>query len=101
MRTVESVGATRSTCSSTTSRERLLPINCSNLRGLWFWSSDPNVSKAPTCAAIKNLLGGRVHFPSGSNSPELLEHYRGEFHRRTVLTGTPPRPLSTPANAFF
>src|ERR1700722_1540037 len=44
---------------------------------------------------------GRMHFPSGINSPELLEHSRAELHRRTAWTGTPPRLLSTPANAFF
>src|SRR6266403_1665731 len=48
IRTVESVGATRSTCSSTASRAGLLPMTCSNLRGLRSGSPDPNLSKAPT-----------------------------------------------------
>src|SRR6266581_4045926 len=48
IRTVESVGATRSTCSSTTSRVGLLPMIRSNLRSLYSWLPDPTCCKAPT-----------------------------------------------------
>src|ERR1700719_3075696 len=47
IRTVESVGATRSTCSSTDSRAALLPIICSNRRSSECRSL-PGLSKAPT-----------------------------------------------------
>src|SRR6267143_2116271 len=86
IRTVESVGATRSTCSSTASRAGLLPMTCSNLRGLWSWSPDPNLSKAPT----EDLLALRVHssvsgsiLQSRSNTLEqnfVIERFCHELH---------------------
>src|SRR5437868_5269593 len=48
IRTVESVGATRSTCSSTASRAGLLPMMRSNLRSLYSWLPAPTCCKAPT-----------------------------------------------------
>src|ERR1700751_5234793 len=47
IRTVESVGATRSTCSSTDSKAELLPMICSNLRSSETRSPLPTLSKAP------------------------------------------------------
>src|SRR5947209_1178825 len=44
IRTVESVGATRSTCSSTASSAGLLPMSCSNLRSRRSWSMVPYLS---------------------------------------------------------
>src|SRR5579863_624336 len=62
IKTVESVGATRSTCWSTDSRAGLLPITCSNLRSLDACSAFiPNLCKAPT----ENLLArGPIVFGS-------------------------------------
>src|SRR5580765_5375975 len=48
MRTVESVGATCSTCSSTASRAGLMPMICSNLREVRSWSPARNVADAAT-----------------------------------------------------
>src|SRR5712691_4080653 len=86
IRTVESVGATRSTCSSTASSAGLLPMTCSNLRGLRSWSPDPNLSKAPT----EDLLALRVHssvsgsiLQSRSNTLEqnfVIERFCHELH---------------------
>src|SRR5580704_17888546 len=81
IKTVESVGATRSTCSSTDSRAGLLPIICSNLRSQ---SLQLSLWKAPT----ENLL---AHAPSiglipqsRSNALEqdlIVKRFGEEFHR--------------------
>src|SRR3984957_14642019 len=80
-RTVEPVGATRSTCSSTASRAELLPMICSNLRRLCTWSSDPDLPKASTEISCLS----RSPFLVGFSSPSPLEHSRAVLHRRTVL----------------
>src|ERR1700694_305198 len=60
--TVEPVGATRSTCSSTASRAGLLPMSCSNLRSEEACSLVHNIS----VAATENPLVLRARFLLGS-----------------------------------
>src|ERR1700746_3532029 len=60
--TVEPVGATRSTCSSTASSAGLLPMICSNLRRSCTWSPHPDLPKAstehsPVCRVHGSLSG--------------------------------------------
>src|SRR5437870_11073258 len=72
IRTVASVGATRSTCSSTASRAELSPMICSNLRSFHSWLPDPICCKAPT----ENLLGTRARWLRSSTlqgSSNILE----------------------------
>src|SRR5438270_3144930 len=95
MRTVEPVGATRSTCSRTASRAALLPMICSNLRSFQSLLLYPNCCEAPT----ENLLGTHERWVNGLHSRGLLEHSAAGFHRRKVLPGTPMHLLSMPAFA--
>src|SRR5580704_4849896 len=96
IRTVESVGATRSTCWSTDSRAGLLPITCSNLRPLDPCSPLPNLWKVPT----DNLLARESNL-FRLNSPEPLVRFRAGPHRQTVWPETPLRLLLAPAFAFL
>src|SRR5216684_9130377 len=83
--TVESVGATRSTCSSTDSRAGLLPTSCSNRRSCETRSPVPNLSKAPTedlQASTCTLPSGST-LQSGSNASEqgfIVERFCQELH---------------------
>src|SRR5882762_1948147 len=81
-RTVESVGATRSTCSSTDSRAGLLPMICSNLRGLASWPADPNLA---TAATEDLLVQSDANFDSRPSFPEQPGHFRAMLRHRTVL----------------
>src|SRR5260370_21920206 len=84
IRTVESVGATRSTCSSTDSRAGLLPMPCSTLRSDGC-STLPNLWIAPT----ENLLAPpralyRLILQSCSNALEqhfIVKRFGQELHR--------------------
>src|SRR5580692_2744514 len=73
--TVELVGATRLTPSSTASSAGLLPMSCSNLRGREPCSRHPQSSVGP---AVNLLL--IAYLPPGLNGRELREHSRPELH---------------------
>lgn len=85
IRTVESVGATRSTCPSTLSKAGLLPIICSNLRSFRSRSSNPNCLSSPT-EPPGGLLGhvtqrSIVHCRTNALEQDfIVEWLRKEFH---------------------
>src|ERR1700677_3632511 len=85
IRTVESVGATRSTCSSTASRAGLLPMICSNLRRLSSWSPDLDLPKASTeisCLRVHSSLSVLTlhRCPNTLEQCLIVERFRQELH---------------------
>src|SRR6266851_5718915 len=76
--TVESVGETRSTCSSTASRAGLLPTSCSNLRSSRSLTSGSIFATAPT----ESLLGSTLHScPNAVEQGLIVERFGQELHR--------------------
>src|SRR6202035_3515833 len=86
IRTVESVGATRSTCASTLSKAGLLPIICSNLRAFKSRSPYPICCKASTepPGGLMSYVsqGSIVHGRTNTFEQDFfIEWLRQEFHR--------------------
>src|SRR5262249_53871187 len=96
-RTVESVGATRSTSASTDSRAGLLPIICSNLRALSASAFGATLLKQSTDDPIPRFP---LQLETFSCSVRPVHCPAARHHPRAYLE-TPPHRPSTPACAFF